>query len=95
MSIVKMLRSLPKNSSIPCKYKFDVQEKVQEGLIEVGNTMVFLKHDNPVYVGSGEPVKPYKHSWFLCMYNGVAGSEPDVECLEVLIPTSYYNIGEL
>lgn len=94
MDILKMLRSLPKNSSIPCKYKFDLQEEIQEGLIEVGTTKLFLKHDNFDYSGDGEPIEPYSYSWFLCT-SDYSYRASDIDCLEVLVPATNFNIGEL
>ena len=93
--LVEMLRQLPMDVCTDCVYQFEDQNAPAKGLVKVTCGGIYLKHDNDQYRGSGEKVKPYKFSWFICTHHEGSYNDYDVSVVKLLTLEGKVCIGEL
>ena len=92
---VEFLRKLPNDFCADCVYQFEDQDTPAKGLVKVTCGGVYLKHDNDQYKGSGEKVKPYKFSWYICTHTDGSYCYSDVSVIKLLTLEGKVCIGEL
>jgi hypothetical protein len=88
-----LIKNIPIDSMIPCKYRF-IDGPIEEGLLYSDRYCVWLKHNcGYSHHGDGHQIKGYNYSWFLHRRSTGVFDLNDIEF--ITIDRTCITIGEL